>query len=79
MPTRLEAVETKLLGAFFNYQEYDRIENRKFRADLSNVSAASELRFDNFVSRIAALEKVTLSAMPDHPPTSTPRYSFGQT
>jgi hypothetical protein len=58
---RLEATETKLLGAFFSYQEYDRIENRKFRADLSNVSAASDLRFDNLEVRIAALERALLS------------------
>lgn len=63
---RIEAVETKLLGAFFSYQEYDRIENRKFRADLSNVSAASDLRFDNLESRIATLERALLSK-PDQP------------
>lgn len=64
---RIEAVETKLLGAFFSYQEYDRIENRKFRADLSNISAASDLRFDNLESRISALEKKILTN-PIQPP-----------
>lgn len=59
--TRLEAVETKLLGAFFSYQEYDRIENRKFRVELSSVTTTSDLRFDNLENRVAAIEKTFLS------------------
>src|SRR5688500_2802606 len=43
---RAEAIETKLLTAFFSYHEFSRVELRKIKADLSNVNAGAELRFD---------------------------------
>lgn len=65
---RAETIETKLLTAFYNYHEFSRVEMRKIKADLSNVNAAAELRFENIESRLSALERIYLSKPPDQQP-----------
>ena len=64
---RAEAIETKLLTAFFSYQEFSRVELRKIKADLSNVNAGAELRFDIIESRLSTLDKIYLSKPPEDP------------
>ncbi len=61
LETRLEEVirdvETKLLGAFFSYGEYQKIEFAKLKADSGNASRAGELQFENLDNRLRKLEK----------------------
>jgi hypothetical protein len=71
MAERIDVTETKLLGAFFSYQEYSRVEMRKLKADLSNVNAGAEQRFNNIESRLIALERFMLSAKPQDPSSPT--------
>ncbi len=66
----LETLETKLLGAFFSYQDFNRVEMRKLQADVSNVRAASEQQIANLASRVEALERIILRSRP--PGRTTP-------
>ena len=60
-------VETKLLGAYFSYSEYGKIEFAKLKADTGNANRAAELRFENLDSRITKLENKWLRG--EQPPT----------
>ena len=53
----LHEVETKLLKAFFQYQEVANIRLHKPTTDVSNLNTASELRFNNLEQRIVQIEK----------------------
>ena len=65
METRLKAyedeqlheLETKLLSAFFSYQERADVRFRKMEADISNINASSKLLLDNLEKRVLELEK----------------------
>ncbi len=54
---QLEKMETKLLDAFFDYQEAANVRFRKMSADVSNIDAATGLRLDNLERRIVKLEE----------------------
>ncbi|HEV2688287.1 MAG TPA: hypothetical protein VGV35_07025 [Bryobacteraceae bacterium] len=49
---RLHDMETKLLGAFFQYQEHADVRMRKMSADISNMDTASDLRLERRVIEI---------------------------
>jgi hypothetical protein len=53
----LHEVETKLLGAFFQYQEHANIRFQKITADVANINASSDLRLNNLEQRVIQLEK----------------------
>ena len=53
----LHEMETRLLRAFFQYQEHAEIKFRKMSADVSNVNTSSELRLNNLEERVGAIEK----------------------
>jgi len=53
----LHETETKLLRAFFQYQEHAEIKFRKLTADVSNVNAAADLRINNLEQRVVDIEK----------------------
>jgi hypothetical protein len=60
----VQETETKLLSAFFTYQEHAEIKYRKLSADVTNVNAAAELRLGNLESRVIELEKRMLRGGP---------------
>jgi hypothetical protein len=60
----VQETETKLLSAFFTYQEHAEIKYRKLSADVTNVNAAAELRLGNLESRVIELEKRVLRGGP---------------
>ena len=67
---QLAEMETKLLSAFFTYQEHAEVKFRKMSADVSNVSASSELRLNNLEKRVIDIEKrLWMGGQP--PPAST--------
>ena len=68
--TKLQETETKLLTAFFGYQEHWEIRFRKLFADVSNVNGASEQRVNNLEQRVIAIEKRLLMGPP--PPPAPP-------
>jgi hypothetical protein len=49
--------ETRLLTAFFRWQESIDIKFQRLRADTGNATRAGELRLDNFETRLQELEK----------------------
>ena len=49
--------ETKLLTAFFQYQEVANIRLHKLTTDVSNVDTTSDLRLNNLEQRVIQLEK----------------------
>ena len=40
---------------------------RRLKADVSNIDAAAEQRFENIENRLIALEKIILSKPPERP------------
>lgn len=54
--------ETRLLSAFFMYQESQQIQFARLKADNGNANRAADLRLDNLESRIIAIEKKILGA-----------------
>ena len=53
----LRETETKLVGAFFQYQEHSSFRFQKITADVSNINASSDLRINNLEQRVIQLEK----------------------
>ena len=53
----LHETETKLLTAFFQYQEHADIKFRKLTADVSNINASADLRINNLEQRLTQVEK----------------------
>jgi hypothetical protein len=53
----LRDTETKLLGAFFQYQEHSSFRFQKLTADVANINASSDLRLNNLEQRVVQLEK----------------------
>jgi molybdopterin-guanine dinucleotide biosynthesis protein A len=53
----LRETETKLLKAFFQYQEVVNIRLHKLTTDVSNIDTSSDLRFNNLEQRVVQLEK----------------------
>jgi molybdopterin-guanine dinucleotide biosynthesis protein A len=53
----LHETETKLLSAFFQYQEHSSFRFQKITADVSNINASSDLRINNLEQRVVQLEK----------------------
>jgi molybdopterin-guanine dinucleotide biosynthesis protein A len=56
----LEAIhetETKLLGAFLQYQEVENIKFQKLSSDLSNLNVSLDQRLNNLEQRIVQIEK----------------------
>lgn len=53
-------VETKLLGAFFAYQEHEWIQFQHLKADTGNATRAAELRLDNIEQRLQQVERKVL-------------------
>lgn len=54
---RLHDTETRLLRAFFQYQEHTDVRMRKMAADISNMDTASDLRLNNLERRVIELER----------------------
>lgn len=65
----IHEAETKLLRAFFSYQEHADVRFRKLTADMSNVNASSELRLNNLEQRVIELEKRFLMGPQSGPPS----------
>jgi hypothetical protein len=61
---KLRDVETKLLGAYFLYQEHERIQFQHLKADTGNATKAAELRIDNLEQRLLEVERRLLSDPP---------------
>lgn len=59
---RLHDTETKLLKAFFQYQEHTDVRMRKMSADISNMDTASDLRLNNLEHRVVELERKWLES-----------------
>jgi hypothetical protein len=57
---RLHDAETRLLKAFYQYQEHSDVRMRKMSADLSNMDTASDLRLNNLERRVIAIERKIL-------------------
>ena len=57
MREALHETETKLLGAFFQYQEHSGFRFQKITADVANINASSDLRLNNLEQRIVQIEK----------------------
>jgi hypothetical protein len=57
----LHETETKLLTAFFQYQEHADVKLRKLTADLSNLDASADLRMNNLEQRVIQIEKRLLT------------------
>ena len=54
--------ESKLLRAFFQYQEHTDIRMRKMSADISNMDTASDLRLNNLERRVIEIERKILES-----------------
>ncbi len=61
---KLRDVETKLLGAYFSYQEHERIQFQHLKSDTGNATKAAELRIDNLEQRLLEVERRLLSDPP---------------
>ena len=61
---RIHDTETKLLNAFFLYQEHERIQFAKLKADAGNSGRAAELRLDNLEARLLEVERRVLKLPP---------------
>ena len=59
---RLHDTETKLLKAFYQYQEHTDVRMRKMSADISNMDTASELRINNLERRVIEIERKFLDS-----------------
>jgi hypothetical protein len=59
---QLHDTETKLLKAFFQYQEHTDVRMRKMTADISNMDTASDLRLNNLERRVIELERKMLES-----------------
>jgi hypothetical protein len=57
---RLHDTETRLLKAFYQYQEHSDVRMRKMSADISNMDTASDLRLNNLERRVIELERKIL-------------------
>ena len=57
---RLHDTETRLLKAFYQYQEHSDVRMRKMSADISNMDTASDLRLNNLERRVIELERKLL-------------------
>lgn len=57
---RLRDTETRLLKAFYQYQEHSEVRMRKMSADISNMDTASDLRLNNLERRVIELERKIL-------------------
>jgi hypothetical protein len=47
----------KLLAGYFSYQEHEKIQFQRLKADTGNATRAAELRLDNLEQRIIEIEK----------------------
>ncbi|HTU34757.1 MAG TPA: hypothetical protein VMF66_13230 [Candidatus Acidoferrum sp.] len=59
---QLHDTETRLLKAFFQYQEHTDVRMRKMSADISNMDTASDLRLNNLERRVIDLERKMLES-----------------
>jgi hypothetical protein len=59
---RLHDTETRLLKAFYQYQEHTDVRMRKMSADISNMDTASELRLNNLERRVIEIERKFLDS-----------------
>jgi polyhydroxyalkanoate synthesis regulator phasin len=59
---RLHDTETRLLKAFYQYQEHSDVRMRKMSADISNMDTASDLRLNNLERRVIELERKILDS-----------------
>ena len=59
---RLHDSETKLLKAFYQYQEHSDVRMRKMLADISNMDTASDLRINNLERRVIEIERKILDS-----------------
>ena len=59
---RLHDTETRLLKAFYQYQEHSDVRMRKMSADISNMDTASDLRLNNLERRVIELERKLLES-----------------
>ena len=57
---RLHDAETRLLKAFYQYQEHSDVRMRKMSADISNMDTASDLRLNNLERRVIEIERKIL-------------------
>lgn len=53
----LRETETKLLKAFFQYQEVANVKFQKLTTDVSSLNTSSDQRLNNLEQRIVQLEK----------------------
>ena len=53
----LRETETKLLGAFFQYQEHSSVRFQKLTSDVSSLNTSSDQRINNLEQRVVQLEK----------------------
>ena len=59
---RLHDSETRLLKAFYQYQEHSDVRMRKMSADISNMDTASDLRLNNLERRVIEIERKILDS-----------------
>ena len=59
---RLHDTETRLLKAFYQYQEHSDVRMRKMSADISNMDTASDLRINNLERRVIEIERKILDS-----------------
>ena len=59
---RLHESETRLLKAFYQYQEHSDVRMRKMSADISNMDTASDLRINNLERRVIEIERKILDS-----------------
>ena len=59
---RLHDAETRLLRAFYQYQEHADVRMRKMSGDISNMDTASELRLNNLERRVIEVERKFLES-----------------
>ncbi len=58
----LHDAETRLLKAFYQYQEHSDVRMRKMSADISNMDTASDLRLNNLERRVIEIERRILDS-----------------
>ena len=59
---RLHDSHTRLLKAFYQYQEHSDVRMRKMSADISNMDTASDLRLNNLERRVIEIERRILDS-----------------
>ena len=59
---RIHDAETRLLKAFYQYQEHSDVRMRKMSADISNMDTASDLRINNLERRVIEIERKILDS-----------------